>query len=159
MRGETLRIVLADPNRPSREGLRSQLQHAGFHVDSVASGSDVLLLCRTDPPDVLIMDLSLRDIDGFELCARVRRETRDTDTVVIIMTEPTDEMTRTYLGQMVDFAGGDYFFVRPFDGRLLVHLLDDLGKERGGMGNHVRVAFPTRVVWPTARTQRLVPVG
>lgn len=159
MRGKAVRIVLADPNHSSRESLRSQLKHTGFHVQSVASGSDVLLLCGTDPPDILIMDLALPDIDGFELCARVRRETRDADIVVIIMTEPTDDMTRNYLGQMVDFAGGDYFFARPFDGKLLVHLLDDLRKENDRTRKRVRAAFPTRVTWPTTRTRPFASVG
>ncbi|MGB2984791.1 MAG: response regulator [Phycisphaerae bacterium] len=153
------RIVLADPQRSSQRLLRRQLEDAGFHVEIAANGSEVILLCEIDPPDILILDVDLPDMDGFEVCAYVRHETHDSDITVIIMTETTDEMTRTYLGQMVDYAGGDYFFARPFDGRLLVHLLDGLSNQADQSNDQPRAVFPTRVVWPTTRTRSFASIN
>ncbi len=142
-------IVLADPQRASRRTLCQQLEDAGFCVQTATTGGDVILLCDIDPPDILIIDVDLPDMDGFEVCEYVRHETRDSDMTVVITTDPADEMTRRYLGQMVDYAGGDYFFARPFDGRLLVQLLSELDSEWAQSDDQLHNAFPTRVVWPT----------
>jgi len=152
MSRESLRILLADPQTASRHALQVQLEDAGFCVDTATSGSDVILVCDIDPPDILILDVRLPDMDGFEVCEYVRHETRDLDLTVIILTEPTDEMTRTYLGQMVDYAGGDYFLARPCDSKLLIQLIDDLRNERDKADECCRGGFPTRVVWPTTRS-------
>lgn len=146
------RILLADPQDASRHAVRHQLEAAGYHVDTVTNGGEVILLFELDPPDVLIMDVHLPDMDGFEVCEYVRHETRGSDVTVIIMTEPQDEMTRTYLGPMVDYAGGDYFLVKPCDGNLIAQLLDDLFVDGDAPVAAFVAALPTRVVWPTARS-------
>ncbi|UCC30553.1 MAG: response regulator transcription factor [Phycisphaerales bacterium] len=142
MSRESPRILLADPQTASRHALQVRLEDAGYTVDTVASGSDVILMCDVDPPDILILDVHLPDMDGFEVCEYVRHETRDLDLTVIVLTEPTDEMTRSYLGPMVDFAGGDYFLAKPCDSKLLIQLLDDLSD--GGDQAHGAVAADSR---------------
>ena len=146
------RILLADPQDASRQAVRQQLEAAGYHVDTVTSGGDVILLFELDPPDVLIMDVDLPDMDGFEVCEYVRHETRGSDVTVIIMTEPQDDMTRTYLGPMVDYAGGDYFLAKPCDGKLIAQLLDDLVVDGDAPVADLVTGSPTRAVWPTARS-------
>ena len=143
------RILVADDEDTSRNALRHQLVDAGYDVCTTTFGSDVILLCDLDPPDVLIMDVHLPDMDGFEVCEYVRHETREFDVTIIIMTEVNDEMTRAYLGQMVEYAGGDYFIANPCDVKLLLTLLDDLTAEEGPVSDRSGAAFPTRVTWPT----------
>ncbi|MHC4695621.1 MAG: response regulator [Planctomycetota bacterium] len=146
------RILVADDEGTSRNALRHQLVDAGYHVCTTTFGSDVILLCDLDPPDVLIMDVNLPDMDGFEVCERVRHDVGDARLTVIVMTEASDEMTHSYLGQMVEYAGGDYFFAKPCDVKLLLTLLDDLGAEEAPVSGRSGAAFPTRVTWPaTAR--------
>jgi len=120
------RVLLADDDIAARLGLRRQLEDAGYPVSAVSSGRDAILLCDIDPPDVLIMDVRLPDLDGFEVCERIRHDTRGADLTVILVTEPADDMTRSYLGQMVEYAGADYFLVKPCDGHLLVQLVGDV---------------------------------
>ncbi len=146
------RVLLADPQHATRHLLLQQLEDAGYNVEAATTGGDVMLLCGVRPPDVLILDVRLPDVDGFEVCEYVRHETRDKDMTVILTTEPTDELTRTYLAQMVDYAGGDYFLVKPYDGRLIVQLLDELSAKADTRGACCSAAVPTRVVWPTARS-------
>jgi CheY-like chemotaxis protein len=152
MNHQAPRILLADPQDGSRQVVRQQLEAAGYHVDTVTNGGDVILLFELDPPDVLIMDVRLPDMDGFEVCEYVRHETRGSDVTVIIMTEPQDDMTRTYLGPMVDYAGGDYFLAKPCDGKLIAQLLDDLVLDGNAPVAALVTASPTGVVWPTARS-------
>jgi CheY-like chemotaxis protein len=146
-------ILLADPVPESRRALSRLLQGAGFTVQTVATGADAIIECEIRPPDILIMDVDLPDMDGFEACHHARCETRDHDVTIILMTDANNEMMRNSLGQMVDFAGGDFFFARPFDGRLLVHLLEDLEDEDDDVCGTRQAGSPTRVVWPSARAR------
>lgn len=148
----TLRVLLADHQETSRVALRRLLESAGHDVRSAATAGEVLLSCETGDFDVVILDLNLPDADGFELCEHVRRALADDDVTIILATSRHDELTRNYLHQMVPFAGGDYFFTKPCDGKLILSLLDQLAvsdPEGGAQGR--ACTFPTRVVWPTAR--------
>lgn len=152
MTSDTPRILLADPECHSRTALCRELERAGYAVQVAEDGEDVLLLCDLDPPDVLIMDLKLPGMDGFEVCECIRRETRAADLTIIIITDAADQMTRTYLGQMIDFVDGDYFFTKPCDAKVLIQLLDDLSY-RPELLTEARIpGFPTQVVWPTSRS-------
>ncbi len=145
-----LRILIADVNRSNRELLCRELSAPGYSVDVAATAAEVILFCEADPPDVLILDVHLPDMDGFELCEHVRRETRGADLTLIILTEPNDELTRGYLGPMVDFVGGDYFCAKPCDAKLLLTLLNELAEGRRRDSGKRRGGFPTHVVWPTS---------
>lgn len=152
-------VLLADAQCASRRALQVHLEEAGYQVQTTDNGEDIILLFDIDPPDALIMDVHLPDMDGFDVCEYVRHETRDSDLTVIILSETTDEMTRSYLGQMVDYARGDYFFAKPCDGTLLVQLLDSLFDEIHNDNEPTPSPCPTRAVWPTTRLHCLASTG
>ncbi len=151
MKRRPLRVLVADHAHATRTSLQRQVEAAGCRVATATSAEDVIIQCDIDPPDVLMVDVDLPDMDGFELCEHVRHETRDLDLTIILMVEPEDDMTRTYLGRMVDYAGADFFFAKPCDGHLLQMLLDDIAAHRDRSGAASRRGFPTRAVWPTAQ--------
>lgn len=143
------RVLLADRDAAFRDSIERALGAAGFRVETVASGSEVIAQCEFDPPDILIVDINLPDMDGFEVCEHVRCETRDADVTIIVTTDCSDEMTRHYLGPMVEYVGGDFFFAKPCDGKLLLHLLDDLVAEDARPRREWVGTCPTHAVWPT----------
>ena len=130
MRRRSVSIVVADSQAASRNLLQRQLEDAGFSVRAASTAEDVLLLCDIELPDVLIVDAQLTGMDGYEVCERVRHEAKDDDITIIIMSDVVDEMTRVYLGQMVDFAGGDFYVAKPCDAHWIVRVLDTLPKCR-----------------------------
>lgn len=151
----TLRVLLADHQESSRIALRRLLESAGHEVQSAATAGEVLLSCETATPNVIILDLNLPDADGFELCECVRRELRDDSVTIILATSRHDELTRNYLHQMVPFAGGDYFFTKPCDGKLVLSLLEQIAEADAEVTAQGKACtFPTRVVWPTARQRQ-----
>ena len=146
------RVLLADPDTAHREQLYQQLAGAGFQIQLAQTGTEVVYACNVEPPDVLVLDTHLPDMDGFEVCQHVRRETRETDLAVVFITNAESELERTCLGKMVEFAGGDYFLTKPCDARLLVQLIEDLvGRSADRLTRERRPGPVTRVVWPTAR--------
>jgi CheY-like chemotaxis protein len=122
-------VLLVDAEDAARHALETHLEDADYDVNTTLSGRDAIAVCEAHAPDIIIMDIYLPDMDGFEVCEHIRYETHDHDVTIIVMTEPNDNLTRSYLGSMVEFAGGDYYFSKPCDGKLIVQLLDDLTAE------------------------------
>ncbi len=154
-----LRILLADPCSPHCVTLQGELQAAGYEVELAATGQEVLVQCEIDPPDVVILDVDMPDMNGFDVCELVRHDTLGADATVIMTTMAGDEMTQTYLGPMVDFAGGDYFVVKPCDTKIMLNLIDELAGSNERPDAPARSGFPTRAVWPTARAMTLSLCG
>ena len=89
------------------------LEKEGFKVDVAANGTRGLALAREKPTQVVILDLMLPDIDGFEVCRRLRHES----DVPIIMLTARDAATDKVVGLEL---GADDYITKPFDPRELV---------------------------------------
>ncbi len=144
------RILVADNDPAGRANLRRQLQYAGYEVSFAECGSDVIWDCYDSPPDVLILDVDLPDMDGFEVCEYLRHTTGGSETTVIFLSAANDEMTRTYLGRMVEYADGDFFFAKPYDARLVARVVEEVLSGTADAPERPRIVFPTRVIWPTS---------
>ena len=69
----TIRLVLADDHRMLREGLRRSMTEEGFSVvGEAADGEEAVRLCADLRPDVVLMDVTMPDVDGVQATARIR---------------------------------------------------------------------------------------
>ena len=89
------------------------LKNAGYTVRTVAKGADALEQVSSDPPSLTILDLMLPDIDGIEVCRRIRK----TSDVPILMLTARDEDVDKIIGLEV---GADDYMTKPFNPRELV---------------------------------------
>jgi DNA-binding response OmpR family regulator len=89
------------------------LKNAGYTVRTVANGTDALAQVSSDPPSLAILDLMLPDIDGIEVCRRIRK----TSDVPILMLTARDEDVDKIIGLEV---GADDYMTKPFNPRELV---------------------------------------
>lgn len=146
-------VLLADHDGRSRWAIQRELQQAGFEVHLADTGAEAILYCEIDPPDILVVELNLPDIDGFEVCEHARREARDRDLTIIVTAGAVDTMKRSYLGQMAEYVGADYFLAKPCDARLILRVLENfaLARETPNGPHRQALAFPTRAIWPTSR--------
>lgn len=111
-------ILVVDDEPPIREFVEINLRRAGFAVTSVGNGRAALNAVddgtlRSDPPDLIVLDLMLPDIDGFELCRELRART----AVPIIMLTARIEDVDKILGLEL---GADDYITKPFNPRELV---------------------------------------
>ena len=150
MPGKPQRVLLADHDTAGRAALAWRLRASGYEVEFASSGGDVIWHFSAAPPDVLILDVDLPDADGFELCEYVRYHLGGGETTVIFVCAAQDDMTRTYLAQMVDFADGDYFLAKPYDVRLITRVIEEALGQPDARDPCRSPGFPTRVVWPTS---------
>ena len=145
------RVLVADHDVETRKTLTWHLQEGGYFVLPAACAADVLLQCEIEPPDAIIMDVRLPDMDGYDVCAQLRHDPQCSDITIILMTDAADPMSRAYLARMVDYVGGDYFVAKPCDVNLLTKLIDDIVDPEDEPDDCHPTASPTRVVWPTTR--------
>jgi len=107
------RILIVDDEPELRGMLRKYLTNDGFTVDDVATGSEATAYLRASVPDLVILDVGLPDIDGFEVLRHMRASS---DVPVIMLTARTDEIDRV-VGLSV---GADDYVTKPFSPRELV---------------------------------------
>ena len=89
------------------------LKNAGYSVRTAATGSEALAQFQAGPPALIVLDLMLPDIDGIEVCRRIRKSS----DVPILMLTARDEDVDKIIGLEV---GADDYLTKPFNPRELV---------------------------------------
>lgn len=107
------RILLVDDEQLITESLSYSLKREGFDVEAVADGLSAIKAVEEKNPDLVVLDLMLPDISGFEVCRRLRTFTT---TPVIMLTARGEEIDRV-LGLEV---GADDYLAKPFSFRELL---------------------------------------
>ncbi|MBI5162831.1 MAG: response regulator [Magnetospirillum sp.] len=110
------RIVVADDNQDMRAYVCRLLETAGYRVDAVADGQAALAACRDNPPDLMLSDVMMPELDGFGLLAKLRTEERTHLLPVILLSARAGEEARIE----GIAAGADDYLVKPFGARELV---------------------------------------
>jgi DNA-binding response OmpR family regulator len=109
----TEKILVVDDEVSLQETLAYNLKKQGYEVQTTGDGSEVLDLAREMNPDLIILDVMLPGLDGFEICRILRREM---STPVLMLTARDDEIDRV-VGLEV---GADDYMAKPFSMRELV---------------------------------------
>jgi two-component system response regulator MprA len=104
-----MRILVVDDDRSVRDALRRALTLGGYEVDSAADGQQALQRLTTGSPDAVVLDVGMPEIDGLEVCRRVRSAG---DRVPILILTARDAVSDRIEG--LD-AGADDYLVKPFD--------------------------------------------
>ncbi|WP_207636679.1 response regulator transcription factor [Desulfurispora thermophila] len=111
--GETMPILIADDEEKIRQLVKMYLQKEGFAVAEAADGTTALEMLQQDRFDLLILDIMLPGMDGWEICRRVRAQS---DLPIIMLTARDDEIDRVLGLEM----GADDYVTKPFSPRELV---------------------------------------
>lgn len=106
-------ILLVDDEPLITDSLSYSLKREGFDVHAVADGISALQAVETLNPDLVVLDLMLPDISGFEVCRRLRMKT----TIPVIMLTAKGEEIDRVLGLEV---GADDYLAKPFSFRELL---------------------------------------
>jgi DNA-binding response OmpR family regulator len=109
----TAKILVVDDEPPMIQVLSYNLKQAGYEVLIARDGEEALALARRTLPDLIILDLMLPKIDGFDVCRTLRRER---DVPIIMLTARDDEIDRVVGLEL----GADDYVVKPFSVRELM---------------------------------------
>ncbi len=114
------KILLVEDDRVLRETLTYHLEHQGYTVIQVGDGLTALEKMRSEGPDLVLLDVMLPGLDGFEVCRRIRETS---DVPIIMLTARTEESDKV-LG--LEWGADDYvtkpFNLRELQARIKAHL-------------------------------------
>lgn len=107
------RILLVEDEKTLAKALKFSLEKEGFRVDVAYDGEEALQVFSRNEPDLIILDLMLPKIDGFEVCREIRRKS---DLPVIMLTARDEDIDKI-LGLEL---GADDYMTKPFNTRELL---------------------------------------
>jgi diguanylate cyclase (GGDEF)-like protein/PAS domain S-box-containing protein len=131
--GEGKHILIADDNAIQLKLLAMQLRNLGFEVSTAQDGAIAFDSAMSRPPDAIISDVLMPNIDGFNLCLKVRREAKICSIPVLLLTSHYLENEDIALANKV---GVSYYTTRtPEINKLIDVLLEFLNNKSTGTAN------------------------
>jgi DNA-binding response OmpR family regulator len=122
------RIMLVEDDADIRSQTAALLRDEGYDVDECETGADALVQFERRPPDCVLLDVMLPDLDGFEVCRRLRARS---DVPIIMVTARIDEADRVRGLE----GGADDYVSKPFQSReLLARIRAQTRRSRGEAG-------------------------
>ncbi len=108
-----IRILVVDDERSLVKGLKYALEKEGYEIAVAYDGREALALVGKHSVDLIILDLMLPEVDGLEVCRRIRQEM---NTPIIMLTAKDDDVDKI-VGLEV---GADDYLTKPFNVRELI---------------------------------------
>jgi DNA-binding NarL/FixJ family response regulator len=152
------KILIVDDDITLRTAMIRYLQNRGYSVQSAGSGVEGLSLFEQDPPDLVVSDVMMPEMDGYEFCRRLRA-TRLGQLVPFIFLSSRKDLDDRVQGHQI---GADDYLVKPFEPKELVAKIEaQLERSRRIHSEIVRLmqqssASPPQVAPPA--TQALIPL-
>jgi CheY-like chemotaxis protein len=107
-----MKVLAVDDNETHSYALRKILEHSGFEVLIAHNGSDTLVLARENCPDVVLLDINLPDMTGYDVCSKLKSD-KDTSKIPIVFhsaSEPTGPAR-----SQAESLGASGFLTYPID--------------------------------------------
>jgi two-component system, OmpR family, response regulator len=120
-------LLLVDDEDNLRSMLEAALRHTGFEVHPVANGRDALEAAARIRPDLIVLDVMLPDLDGFEVCRRLRSDGVRMPVVFLTAKDGTEDKVRGLT------LGGDDYLVKPFSLEELVARINAVLRRSGAV--------------------------
>jgi DNA-binding response OmpR family regulator len=112
-------ILIADDNHDVAVTLSLLLKLIGFDVDTVHNGKDAVTAARTRRPDILLLDIGLPGLNGYEVAGQFRSDGKLKDVFIIAISAYSPDMFRGPYDQSIF----DHYLVKPVDLKTLLPLL------------------------------------
>src|SRR5262245_16656463 len=113
-------VLIVEDDRDQNEMLAQLVGRRGFNVVQTYTGKEGVDQARSQPPDLLLLDLMLPDIDGFEVCESLRAS-RDTNLIPIVMATALAEPRHRVRGYRV---GANAYIVKPYTRQQIYDAID-----------------------------------
>ena len=110
MRTPTIRVLVVDDDEPVRRLIGLNLELEGFEVEQAVDGRDCLTKVRSNPPDVITLDLAMPALDGLSAAARLREAEHSRHIPLVLITAAASPRDRL----RADELGIDAVLTKPF---------------------------------------------
>jgi PAS domain S-box-containing protein len=109
---DTSTVLVVDDLAANRQTLRELLESENYRLIEAADGPTALQMAAETPPDIVLLDVMMPGMNGFEVCRRLRAHERLAEVPIIIVTALDDQASRL---RGIE-AGADDFITKPFNG-------------------------------------------
>ncbi len=117
------RVLIIDDNADLAEATSMMLTICGFNTSTAYTGSRALEKARTFRPDIILLDIGLPDMDGYEVASSIRRDCGLATTLFIAVSAHDPDSRAPYARE----ARFDHYLVKPVELDLLLRLLSRQG--------------------------------
>jgi CheY-like chemotaxis protein len=119
-------VLIVDDDAFIRKLVATTLEDvAGFELLEAGDGQEALEVARRDGAELVLLDIDMPGLDGFEACRRLRGAPETADATVVMLTAAVGEEAE----RAAEEAGADLFISKPFSPLELLRLVQDLGDE------------------------------
>ena len=119
-----IRVAVIEDNQINIDLIRYQLNVEGFEVFIEKTGEKGLKMIKNQEPDLILLDVGLPDIDGFELCKNLRSDKMTKDYPIIMLTARTEDSDRIEALKL----GADDYITKPYNAEELILRIRNLLK-------------------------------
>jgi DNA-binding response OmpR family regulator len=116
------KILIADDEPDFVELISMRLEVNGFEVVAAKDGQEAIDKTKKEKPDLLILDLMMPKLDGFEVCRMLKFDDNFKNLPIIVLSALDQQQDR----EKAIEAGADEYFIKPFDLSLLLTKIKDL---------------------------------
>ncbi|MCA9398176.1 MAG: response regulator transcription factor [Candidatus Omnitrophica bacterium] len=110
------KILVVEDDKHISKLLKYNLEKAGFECHTVVTGEDLFKMLEQEAVDLVVLDIMLPKMDGFEVCKELRQDARYVSLPVIMLTARGEEIDRIVGLEL----GADDYMVKPFSPRELI---------------------------------------
>ncbi len=128
-------ILVVDDEEALTDLVSSALRFAGYDVHTESNGFDALRAVKAESPDLIVLDVNMPELDGFEVCRRLRRDGVQTPVIFLTARDDIDDLR-------VGFRqGGDDYLTKPFSLEELGLRIEALLRRAGATADPARIAL------------------
>jgi DNA-binding response OmpR family regulator len=138
------KILVVEDDPDQLEVIRLSLKEAGFAIGTAIDGTDALVKTRSILPDLIVLDLMLPGLNGFDVCKALRRDPVTASVPIIMLTG-----MRSQFGRFAGFeSGANDFLLKPFDSEELISKVEELLNRSPAPSNEPDKSKPDRSSHP-----------
>ena len=112
-------ILIVEDHPTMREAMRLVLEHEGFEINVAADGQSALSMARTDPPDLMFLDMNLPGASGADILKQLKSDPQ-TEAIRVIVITAVGEEGRAFAMSL----GADEYFTKPFSPLALLRTVE-----------------------------------
>lgn len=120
-------VLVVEDDPDLNEMIGAYVELAGFPYHAAHTGAEALRALRAGAPGMVLLDLMLPDLDGFEVCKRLRDDDDRSEVPVVVVSALCDQASR----QRARELGARAFLAKPFDPDELIAVIRDVMGDRG----------------------------
>ena len=121
------KLLIADDEPGIRSLVRMTLETDQYEITEAGDGEEALEIARESHPDVILLDVMMPKLTGFDVCKALKEDPATKEIVVVMLTAKAQQGDRTE----GEAAGADDYFTKPFSPVALLRKLDEIFEEKG----------------------------